>query len=378
LTKKQLHDESWMARALTLAQRGVALASPNPTVGAVIVRSGTIVGEGFHTYDGRKHSEIVALERAGSSARGATLYVNLEPCSHTGRTGPCSCAIIAAGIKRVVAAIQDPNPRVAGGGFRELQAAGIQVEVGALADEARAVNEAFAKWIRTRQPFITLKSAMTIDGKIAAAPGHTTSISSGVSHKAVQQLRHASDAVLTGIGTVLADDPMLTDRSKLTRRRPLLRVVMDSRLRLPLRSKLVQSASRDVLVFTLESPQSTKALALSRAGVEVFQLRKRGTRTDLAGAIAELGRRDIISVLLEAGSDLNGSALSAGIVDKIALFIAPITMNGSDVLWARWSRGARLLPQVLHDITVRRSGTDILLKGYFSNVYGDHRTRRNS
>jgi diaminohydroxyphosphoribosylaminopyrimidine deaminase/5-amino-6-(5-phosphoribosylamino)uracil reductase len=365
-----------MSRALELARRGVALASPNPIVGAVIVRAGRVIGEGFHTYDGRKHAEIIALERAGSAARGATIYVNLEPCSHTGRTAPCSRSIIATGIKRVVAAIQDPNPLVAGAGFRELRGAGIEVDIGAADAEAHALNESFAKWIRTRLPFVTLKSAMTLDGKIATARGQTTSITSSASREAVQQLRHASDAILTGIGTVLTDDPLLTDRTSLPRRRPLLRVVMDSRLRLPLRSALVRSARGDVLILTRASPNSAKARALIRAGVEVVQLPGRGKRPDLRAALVELGKRQILSLLLEAGSELNGSALSAGIVDKIALFIAPKIFGTSDVVWTRWPRGSRVVMQPLRDMKCRQSGTDVLLEGYFSDVYRHHRTRR--
>jgi diaminohydroxyphosphoribosylaminopyrimidine deaminase / 5-amino-6-(5-phosphoribosylamino)uracil reductase len=361
---------------MELAREGIALASPNPIVGAVIVRAGRVVGEGFHTYDGRKHAEIVALERAGSAARGATLYVNLEPCSHTGRTGPCSRAIIAAGIKRVVGAIRDPNPVVAGSGFRELRGAGIEVDIGLAEAEARALNECFAKWIRTGLPFVTLKSAVTLDGKIAAARAKTTSISSTASRDAVQQLRHTCDAILTGIGTLLTDDPLLTDRAGLPRRRPLLRVVMDSKLRLPLRSALVKSVRGDVLIFTLASSKSAKARALIRGGVEVVQLPRRGKRLDLRAALVELGKRQILSVLLEAGSELNGAALSAKIVDKIALFIAPKIFGASDVVWARWPSGSLAEMQPLRSIACRRSGADILVEGYFSNVYGHHRARR--
>ncbi|MFZ0908718.1 MAG: bifunctional diaminohydroxyphosphoribosylaminopyrimidine deaminase/5-amino-6-(5-phosphoribosylamino)uracil reductase RibD [Candidatus Acidiferrales bacterium] len=375
-TDKKSRDAFWMARALELARRGTGLASPNPMVGAVVVRKGRVIGEGFHIYEGRKHAEIVALEKAGSAARGATLYVNLEPCSHTGRTGPCSRAIIAAGIKRVVASIRDPNRLVAGGGFRELRDAGVEIDVGIADGEARVLNESFAKWIRTRLPFVTLKSAMTIDGKIAAARGRATSITSSVSRAAVQQLRHASDTILTGIGTVLTDDPLLTDRTGLPRRRPLLRVVMDSRLRLPLRSALVKSAHEDVLIFTLASAKSAKARALGRAGVEVVQLPRRGKRPDLRAALVELGKRQVLGVLLEAGSELNGAALSAGIVDKTALFIAPKIFGSSDVMWARWPSGSRAAMQPLRDMKCRQSGTDILLEGYFSNVYGHYRTRR--
>ncbi len=252
-------DAIFMDRALELAARGVALASPNPLVGAVLVRDGHVIGEGFHTYEGVRHAEIIALEAAGESARGATLYINLEPCCHTGRTGPCTQALIAAGVARVVAAMADPNPAVAGRGFKQLRAAGIEVSTGLREAEARRLNEAFARWIVSRKPLVTLKSALTLDGQLVLphAKGERAQgqpafhkddrwISSPESRAEVQRMRHASDALLTGIGTVLVDDPLLTDRTGLPRRRKLLRVVMDSRLRLPLRSKLVRSADGDV------------------------------------------------------------------------------------------------------------------------------------
>ncbi len=278
-----------MARALALARRGEALTSPNPMVGAVLVRDGKIVGEGFHTYDTLRHAEINALEAAGDAARGATLYVTLEPCCITGRTPPCTRAIIAAGVARVVAAMPDPNPAVAGRGFRELRLAKIAVEIGVSESEAARLNEAFAKWIRTRMPFVTLKSALTRDGHLVLPPKPVRSssrakashgpadhsknlwITSVASRAEVQRMRHASDALLTGIGTVLADDPLLTDRTALPRRRPLLRVVLDSRLRLDPHSRLVRSANNDVLVFTHASASGARAKTLRDAGVEICE-----------------------------------------------------------------------------------------------------------
>jgi diaminohydroxyphosphoribosylaminopyrimidine deaminase/5-amino-6-(5-phosphoribosylamino)uracil reductase len=369
-----------MARALELARRGTALASPNPMVGCVIVRGDRVVGEGFHTYEGKKHAEIVALEQAGSSAHGAILYVNLEPCCHAGRTGPCSRAIVAAGVQRVVAAMRDPNPRVAGGGFRELRRAGIEVETGVREGEARRLNEAFARWIRTRLPLVTLKSALTLDAQIAAARGAATAITSVASLREVQKMRHAADALLTGIGTVLTDDPLLTDRAGLPRRRPLLRVVLDSKLRLPLRSRLVRSAKDDVLVLTAASLDSAKARALRRAGVEVVRIasgragRNRAGRVDLQKAIAELGRRQILSVLLEAGSELNGAALAAGIVDRMALFYAPKIFGTNEVPMARWPKAARVAPVLLQGAAVRRIGDDFMVEGAIHDVYGNHRS----
>lgn len=373
-----------MAHALELARRGVALASPNPMVGCVIVRGERVVGEGFHTYKGKKHAEISALERAGSLARGATLYVNLEPCCHAGRTGPCSRAIIAAGVGRVVAAMRDPNPRVAGGGFRELRRARIDVEAGVREEEARRLNESFAKWIRTRTPLVTLKSAMTLDGQIASVRGATTAITSAESLCEVQEMRHAADAVFTGIGTVLIDDPLLTDRTGLPRRQPLLRVVVDSKLRIPLLSRLVLSAHSDVLVLTAASLDTPKARALMRAGVEVVRIRSRrgdrggrssAGRVDLRAAIAELGRREILSVLLEAGSELNGAALTAGIVDRMALFYAPKIFGTSEVPMVRWPKGPHGAPLILQDAGVRRVGSDFVVEGTIHDVYGDHRSR---
>jgi len=236
------HDIRFMEHALSLARKGVGLASPNPHVGCVIVRDGQIVGEGFHQYEWRDHAEIVALKSAGEKARGATLYVSLEPCNHTGRTGPCTEAIIAAGVRRVVAATQDPNPATSGRGFERLRVANIETLCSVLEDDARRLNEAFACWIREKKPFVTLKSALTLDGQLALPhakkPGQSTWVTSEESRAEVRRMRHASDALLTGIGTVLADDPLLTDRSGLPRRRRLLRVILDTKLRLPLKSRI--------------------------------------------------------------------------------------------------------------------------------------------
>ncbi len=319
-----------MDRALELASYGTGLASPNPMVGAVLVRDGKIVGEGFHTFDQRCHAEIVALVEAGQDARGSTLYINLEPCCHTGRTGPCTQALIAAGVSRVVAAMADPNPDVAGGGFKQLLAAGIEVSTGVREVEAQRLNEAFAKWIVTRNPWVTLKSALTQDGHLVlptpgkrALPLKERWITSPESRAEVQRMRHASDALLTGIGTILIDDPLLTDRTGLPRRRKLLRAVMDSRLRTPVRSKLVQSADGDVVIFTRAAENSPKARALRRAGIEVVRIGAEGGKPDLRAVIAELGRREILSVLLEAGAILNAAAIVDGIVDKMRLFYAP-------------------------------------------------------
>lgn len=362
-----------MQHALDLARRGIGLCSPNPTTGAVAVSHDEIAGEGFHTYDGRKHAEILALEAAGAKARGGTLYVNLEPCSHAGRTGPCADAIIAAGVKRVVAAVQDPNPRVSGRGFQQLRAAGVEVEVGVGESEAQAQHEAFAKWISTRVPFVTLKSAMTLDGQLALPQSgkraSSTWITSEESRAEVHRMRHASDALLTGIGTVLADDPRLTDRSGNPRRRPLLRVILDSRLRLPLKSQIVRSAKKDVLVFTTLAETHARAKKLSAAGIEVLRVPSRGGRVDLRAVLRELGRREILSVILEAGSALNGAALSAGVVDKLVLFYAPQISGRTDVPFALTAK-----PSPPIEVgSISQFGPDIRVSAYTRNSYSKSR-----
>jgi diaminohydroxyphosphoribosylaminopyrimidine deaminase/5-amino-6-(5-phosphoribosylamino)uracil reductase len=375
-------DAVFMERALELAARGIALASPNPLVGAVLVRDGQVVGEGFHTYDGVRHAEIIALEAAGKSARGATLYINLEPCCHTGRTGPCTQSLIAAGVARVVAAMADPNPAVAGRGFKQLRAAGMEVTTGLREAEARRLNEAFARWIVSREPLVTLKSALTLDGQLvlphekrSARKGGRISekdrwISSPESRAEVQRMRHASDALLTGIGTVLVDDPLLTDRTGFPRRRKLLRVLLDSRLRLSLRSKLVRSADKDVLVFTRAKENCPNARALRRAGVEVVRLAGRAAKPDLVEAVAELGRREILSVLLEAGAILNSAALAAGIVDKMRMFYAPKVAGSTERKPGAASAPARhQAVQELKNITIEPFGPDFAIEGNLRDVY---------
>jgi diaminohydroxyphosphoribosylaminopyrimidine deaminase/5-amino-6-(5-phosphoribosylamino)uracil reductase len=367
-----------MMRAQSQALRGVALAHPNPMVGAVLVRGGRIVGEGFHNYDRRDHAEIVALKKAGAKARGATLYVSLEPCCTTGRTGPCTKAIIAAGIKRVVASIPDPNPAASGNGFAALRRAGIRVDVGGSWDEeARRWNEDFAWWIRTGLPFITLKTALTLDGQIASRAGSSTWITGERSREAVQKLRHEADALLTGIGTVLADDPRMSDRTGEPRRRRLLRAVVDSSLRIPPKSKLVKSADSDLVIFTTQPVNSPKARVLARAGVEVFRVPAHRGHVDLKTVVQELGRRQMLNVLLEAGAKLNGAALEAGVVDKMILFYAPKIMGTGGVPMADLS-AARWFPKspALKNLRVLTYGSDFFVEGYLHDVYRNHRTRR--
>jgi len=366
-----------MNRALALARRGEGLASPNPKVGAVIVRNGRVVGAGFHTYAGRKHAEILALEAAGKRAKGATLYVNLEPCCHQGRTGPCTNALIEAGVRRVVAAVRDPNPAVAGRGLRQLRSAGIEVETGLLYAEAQRLNMGFARWITSQKPLVTLKSAMSLDGRIAARAGSTSWLTSAESLAEVHRIRHSADALITGVGTVLADNPRMTDRSGLPRRRSLLRVILDSRLRLPLRSKLVRNAKGDLLVFTARALNSLRVRALRHAGVEIEQVPTRGGRLNLDAVLSALGKRGILHALVEAGAELNGAFLGESLVDRLILFIAPRTLGENALPFATFGtgasgrRGLAHLPS-LRLISVRQFGPDLCIEGNFRDVYGNH------
>ena len=381
----QAQDQEYMARALELAAKGRGLASPNPMVGAVLVRDARVVAEAFHTYDGLRHAEIIALEAAGENARGATLYINLEPCCHTGRTGPCTRALISAGIARVVAAMRDPNPRVAGRGFQELRAAGIRVDGDADSnpdsdphlEKARRLNEAFAWWIRKRRPLVTLKTALTLDGSLVLPRSRNGNqprwITSEISRAEVHRMRHASDAIMTGIGTILADDPLLTDRSGLRRRRPVLRVILDSRLRLSPKSQVVRSAQGDVLVFTCASTSSARAKKLSAHGAKVFHVRARRSRPDLQTVLEELGRRDILSVMLEAGPLLNQAALEADVVEKVRLFYAPTLVGlGSSLPGLPSRKSARSLRvRELSGIRTETFGPDFAVEGYLRDVYRD-------
>jgi len=375
-----------MSEALALARRGIGLASPNPCVGAIVVNNGDIVGRGFHTYDGLKHAEIIALDEAGDRARGAALYLNLEPCCHTGRTGPCVDRVVAAGIRRVVAAMSDPNPQVSGQSFNKLRAANIEVVTGIADGEARKLNEAFARHIRTRLPLVTLKAGMTLDGKIAPPPGESEAptalgaggvtggwITSEAARTHVQQLRHAADAILVGVGTVIADDPLLTDRTSEPRRRPLLRVVIDSRLRMPLDCRLAKTAKDDVLVFCSFAEEKKRAELESR-GVRVEQVPLGGSdgRPDLRRVVERLGAMEILSVLMEGGALINWAALEAGIVDKIFLFYAPKILAGTGSVPFAAGKGFRRMSEAaqIRDVAIHHFGEDFAVEGYLRDPYG--------
>ncbi len=437
-------DARWMRQALALAEGSIGLASPNPRVGCVLVQSERVVGQGAHIYARLDHAEIVALREAGEQARGATAYVTLEPCAHVGRTGPCADALIQAGLARVVVATVDPFPQVNGRGIERLRSAGIEVTVGVLMEQARQINEGFARYARSRLPFVTLKAGLSLDGRIApaqpgpvdiaagavgSAAGSVTYLTSPHSLLAVQRMRHASDAVLTGIGTVLADNPLLTDRSGLPRRRPLLRVVLDSALRLPLDSRLVRSLAtpeetgssirNSLLVYTSDAA-SAKAEALRAAGVlveeapalvvgqgaaaaEEQELARLSSRSeppagfatthgtyespvlegqldpqadhpipepatlDLGAVIASLAQRHgILNLLAECGSRLNRALLSADLVDKLCLFYAPMLLGDHG---APFLGGPGSLHPELSRTTLARSGDDFRLEAYLRDPW---------
>jgi diaminohydroxyphosphoribosylaminopyrimidine deaminase / 5-amino-6-(5-phosphoribosylamino)uracil reductase len=320
---------SYMEEALRLAEEARGLTSPNPTVGAVVVRDGEIVGRGAHTWSGVDHAEVVALREAGEAARGATLYVTLEPCSHEGRTGPCVDAIIRAGVARVVAPMQDPNPLVSGKGFERLRGSGVEV----ITDDAHAVtaqwlNEPFVHFMRTGLPLVTVKAALTLDGKIAAPQDNVGWITSEVARADVQQIRHYSDAILTGVGTVIEDDCLLTDRSGRERSRPLLRIVLDSQLRIPLDSKMVRSAQGDVLVVGTSAAPEKRKQALEAASIPVLVADGTGGRTDPRKVLEYLAQHRYLSLMVEAGSKVNWTMLDSNLADKVLFYYAPKILGG--------------------------------------------------
>jgi diaminohydroxyphosphoribosylaminopyrimidine deaminase / 5-amino-6-(5-phosphoribosylamino)uracil reductase len=366
-------EMQWMELALELARQGVGLASPNPTVGCVIVRDNHIVGRGFHQYAHRDHAEVVALAKAGNAARSATVYVTLEPCSHYGRTGPCARALIEAGVARVVAATADPNPLVAGQGLAMLREAGIEVLVGPGAAEARELNDAFANSIRHHAPLVSLKIATTLDGAIAPSAethreGTPFPITGPAARARVQELRHAHDALLTGIGTVLADNPLLTDRSQRPRRRRLLRIVLDSQLRLPLDSHILSGVEDDLLIVT-RSEDTARQRALTDRGARVLKIDAQAEGGISLRALLEyLGKQEIVSVMIEAGARINHSAMAADIVDKLYLFQSPRFLGPGSVPMLAGKPTDSLPPRLLRHST-ERIEEDTLIAGYLHDPW---------
>lgn len=356
-------DQRMMKRALELAARGIGLASPGPLVGCVIVNGGEIVGEGFYDFQNVKHAETIALEQAGARARDSVAYISLEPHAHHARTPPCTDALIKAGIKRVVAPIEDPNPKVSGRGFAHLREAGIDVCTGMLAEAAAQLNEAYIHQMRTGRPFVHLKLAVSLDGKIATRTGDSRWIAGDEARARAHELRHQYDAILVGSGTVLTDDPLLTDRSGRRRRRALVRVILDDRLRLPIDYQLAQSA-RETPVLLFTSSDTNSAHELKKLGVEM--LRIDGGARDLTAMLRELGAREIQSVLVEGGGAVAGALLDAGLVNKATFFIAPMIIGGVNAPLAVGGTGADRIKNAfqLENIEVAARGRDIEITGY--------------
>ncbi len=359
--------EGYMKKALELARKGEGLTSPNPLVGAVLVNGGEIVGKGYHSRAGAPHAEIEALHDAGEKARGSELYVNLEPCCHYGRTPPCTEAITRAGVKKVVVAMKDPNPQVAGQGVQKLEEAGLEVICGTLEKEARKLNEAFIKHIQRGVPFVILKTASTLDGKIATRRGDTRWITGEASRLMVHRLRNRVDGILVGIQTVLQDDPRLTTR--LEGGRDAARVIVDSMARLPPEARVVTvSSDTPTLLAVREDAPGERLELLRQRGVEVIPLPAENGKVSLSSLVEVLGRKNMNSLLVEGGGTINYSFLEKGLADKIYAFIAPLICGGIDAPTSFEGGGAAFLKDAwrLSETEVERCGEDLLLKGYFS------------
>ncbi len=357
-----------MREALDLARRGAGTASPNPMVGAIVVAGDRIVGEGYHARPGSPHAEVLALQGAAAAARGATLYVTLEPCAHWGRTPPCADAIIGAGVRRVVAAIEDPDPQVSGRGLRRLAEAGIETSVGTAADAARRLNEAYVKHRTTGLPFVTAKWAMSLDGRIATRAGDARWISGAASRALVHELRAAADAVLVGIGTVLRDDPQLTARDLLFGRRidhQPTRIVLDSTLRIPPSARALARDSARVIVATTGRSRPEARRVLEGLGAEVIVADGPDGRVDLKGLLGGLGRRGTMSLLVEGGGTVQGACVDAGLVDKVLAFVAPMILGGPAPGPVE-GRGVEKIAQArrLTQVSIRQVDQDLVIEGY--------------
>lgn len=358
-------DIHYMKKALRLARKGAGRTSPNPMVGAVVVRRGVVVGQGFHQKAGGPHAERMALEAAGEKAKGATLYLNLEPCNHFGRTPPCSRLILERGIKKVVYGLTDPNPKVKGGGADWLGAQGVEVVTGVLEDECRRLNEFFVKWIVTDRPFVVLKAAMSLDGRIATRTGDSKWISSERSRLFVHRLRNEVDGVLVGIGTVMKDDPLLTVRLPKGKIKDPLRIVIDPRLRISPKACLLNDGGK-TLIVTGAGVSPDKIKKLESRGTEILALPEKEGRISIKDLLADLGRRGLISLLVEGGAEVYASFLSEGQVDKLVLFIAPMLIGGRRAKGMVGGRGAAKITGAirLKDMKVKPWAGDILVEAY--------------
>ncbi len=360
-----------MTLALRLAAKGQGTASPNPMVGALVVKNSRVVGQGFHRGPGQPHAEILALRRAGWRARGATLYVTLEPCCHLKkRTPPCVPTVARSGVQRVVVAMRDPNPLVKGKGIAALRRAGLVVTVGVGRTEAESLNRAYAHWVRTKRPYVIMKAGMTLDGKIATAAGESKWITSEQSRREVHQLRRQVDAVLIGIGTVLSDDPSLTARTgpqlgKLAPRQPV-RLVIDSRLRISPKARILarQHEARTIVVTTASAPWARRS-ALQERGVETMVLPAADGHVSVPALLDELGRRGITSLLVEGGSKINGALLKTRLVQRVRLYITPALLGGEDAKGVIGGRSPARLAQALslNEVITRTVGGDVVIEG---------------
>lgn len=360
-------DDRFMWMALDLARQGRGRTSPNPMVGAVVVQGSEVVGSGYHQAPGSPHAEIIALEKAGEKARGATLYVNLEPCAHHGRTGPCSEAIIRAGITRVVAAMEDPNPLVSGRGFARLAEADIKIKEGILEQKARQLNEVFIKYINTGLPFVSVKVAMSLDGKIGTRSGESHWITGEKARQFVHRLRDHSDVIMVGIETVLKDNPQLTARVEGGGGKDPVRVVVDSSARLPLDARVIESTSpaRTILAVT-DQASPEKRRALQGKGVEVMVLPSKEGRVDLTVLMKKLAERELTAVLVEGGGTLNYSLLEQSLIDKLFIFVAPLIIGGEESPTAFAGSGIVSLSKAwsVEDVELKQFDRDLLLIGY--------------
>ncbi len=360
-----MNDRYFIKKTLNLALNARGRTSPNPMVGAIIVRNGKVISEGYHKMAGTPHAEVIALEKAGKKAEGSTMYINLEPCCHKEKkTPPCVRAIIEAGVKRVVVAMMDPNPMVSGKGVDELRASGIKVDTGIMEDKARSLNEAYVKFITQRRPFVILKIAQSLDGKIATSRGESRWITGEKARRMVHQIRNEVDAVMVGISTIKKDNPSLDCRLK-GGRNPY-RIILDSKLGIPLDSRVLSHRDRKTIIVTTEKADKKKIKEIEDTKNRVMVVKEKDGRVDIVSLMDELGRLDIVSLMIEGGSSLSASALSEGIVDKVMFFISPMIIGGIDSVPSVGGRSPLLLKDAvkIKEIRVRRLGDDILLEGY--------------
>ncbi len=362
-----MNDEHFMQMALDLAQKGQGFTSPNPLVGAVVVKDGRVVGSGYHQAAGKPHAEVNAIDDAGGAASGATIYVNLEPCNHTGRTPPCTQKIIQSGIQRVVVAMEDPNPDVAGGGIDYLKARGLQVSIGVCQEKARRLNEVFTKFISTRRPFVILKCAATLDGRIATRSGDSKWITNEQSRGYVHYLRHCVDGILVGINTVKADNPSLTTRLDTGPGVDPVRIILDTGLSIPADAGILRlDSDSDTILVVGEKVDSRKRAAIEKKGVRILESPVKNSRINMGSLMEQLGSMGITSLLIEGGGRVMASALHSGIVDKIVFFYAPKILGGDDGISICRGKGPVSMQDsiAVKNISVQRFGDDVMIEGY--------------